>query len=489
MARLDRILPQSTTPQSRDYSRRILFSAVLLVLTVCPFAGSEPVIKWWISSEDMKNRLSQQTDAVFSPMRRLPGSVIVVDDQTTYQTIIGLGSSLEHSTCYNISLLPPDQRRRILESILDKDKGIGMNLMRICFGTSDFTASPWYSYDDTPGNEPDPKLEHFSIDKDREYVLPILKMATEINPDLKFFASPWSPPAWMKTNKNMCGGRLDRQYYRPFAEYMALAVEAYEAEGFNIIAVTPQNEPQYCPDTYPTCCWTAAEQRDFIRDYLGPVFARHNLSTKIWCYDHNFNHPNFPEAILRDPQAAKYIDGTGFHLYEGKPSAMTWLHEKFPDKHVYFTEGSVFDMTGAVEIISYFRNWARCYNAWVTVIDHEAQPNPGPHDCSPTSIVLNSDTLELEYRFDYYMYGHFMKFIERRAVRIGSTSSKSLPNVAFKNPDGAIVLVVANPGKETQEFSIGYKKVALQAKLTPESIATFAWKPSASTTSIDSPRN
>lgn len=489
MNRLDRIVSQAPGRQSRDCGRRILFSAALVVLTVCPFAGSEPVIKWWVSSQDMKNKLSPQTDAVFAPMRRLPKSAIVVDDGTTYQTIIGLGSSLEHSTCYNISLLPAAQQKKVLERILDKDKGIGMNLMRICFGTSDFTASPWYSYDDPRDEQPDPKLEHFSIDKDREYVLPILKLAMRINPDLKFFASPWSPPAWMKTNKSMCGGRLDRQYYRPFAEYMARAVEAYKTEGFDIIAVTPQNEPEYFPGTYPTCGWTAAQQRDFIRDHLGPVFARRNLSTKIWCYDHNFNHPNFPATILTDPQAAKYIDGTGFHLYEGKPSAMTWLHEKFPDKHVYFTEGSVFDMTGAVEIISYFRNWARCYNAWVTVIDHKAQPNAGPHDCSPTCIVLNSETLELEYRFDYYMYGHFMKFIDRRAVRIDSTSSRNVPNVAFRNPDGSIVLVAANPGKKTQELSIGYKKLGLEAKLITESIATFIWKPSDSTIVRDSWRN
>jgi len=135
---------------------------------------------------------------------------------------------------------------------------------------------------------------------------------------------------------------------------------------------------------------------------------------------------------------------------------MTWLHNKFPDKHVYFTEGSTFDIPGAVEIISYFRNWARCYNAWVTVIDHKTQPNQGPHDCSPTCIVLNSKTLELEYRFDYYMYGHFMKYIKRGAVRIESTPSKTLPNVAFKNPDGSIVLIMVNPTKKTQQFTIGW---------------------------------
>ena len=443
---------------------------------ICPCLYSAPVVKWWISSEDMKNKLLQQTDAVFTPIRQLSKSAIVVNDETTFQMIIGLGSSLEHSTCYNISLLPPASQKEVLESIVDKDKGVGMNLMRICFGTADFTASPWYSYDDSTDKQPDPELKYFSIEKDRKYVLPILKLAQQINPELKFFASPWSPPAWMKTNNNICGGKINPKYYRPFAEYLARSVEAYRAEGFDIIAITPQNEPEYYPDTYPTCGWTAQQQRDFIRDHLGPVFKQHNLATKIWCYDHNFNHPNFPATILKDPEAAKYIDGTGFHLYEGKPSAMTWLHEKFPDKHVYFTEGSVFGMAGAVEIVSYLRNWARCYIAWVTVIDHKAQPNPGPHDCSPTCIVLNSETLDLEYRFDYYMYGHFMKYISRGAERIDSTSSKNMPNVAFRNPDGSVVLVVANPGRKTQKLSIGWKNLGLETELAAESIATLVWK-------------
>jgi O-glycosyl hydrolase len=154
---------------------------------------------------------------------------------------------------------------------------------------------------------------------------------------------------------------------------------------------------------------------------------------------------------------------------------MTWLHEQFPDKHVYFTEGSVFGMTGAVEIISYLRNWARCYNAWVTVIDHRAQPNPGPHDCSPTCIVLNSDSLELEYRFDYYMYGQFMKFLERGAVRLASTASNKTPNVALRNPDGSIILVIANPDKRAQQVSIRWRDLGLKLRLTGESIATLRW--------------
>jgi glucosylceramidase len=156
---------------------------------------------------------------------------------------------------------------------------------------------------------------------------------------------------------------------------------------------------------------------------------------------------------------------------------MSVLHEQFPDKHIYFTEGSTFDIGGAAEIVSFLRNLARCYNAWVTIIDEKAQPNPGPHDCSPTCIVLNSQTLELEYRFDYYMYGQFSKFIRRGAVRIDSTpSSESLPNVAFRNPDGTIVLVVVNPGRRQQSFDVAWNGRHFAADLDAGSLATFLWR-------------
>jgi O-glycosyl hydrolase len=424
----------------------------------------------------MSRRLSSQPSLSFISGETDERTLIQVDSQHTFQRIVGLGSSLEHSTCYNISRLPPARRAEVIESIVDAEKGIGMSLMRICIGTPDFTASPWYSYDDMPAGRSDPELKHFSIDKDREYVLPALKLALAKNPDLMFFASPWSPPGWMKTNDSLCGGRIDPRHFPSLARYLARFVEAYEAEGIRIHALTPQNEPGYFPGSYPTCGWTASQQRDFIRDHLGPEFQRRGTPTKIWCYDHNFNNVRFPMTILSDPEAARYVDGTAFHHYEGKPSAMTQLHSEFPDKHVYFAEGSVFGMKGARQIIEFLRHWACSYNAWVTIIDHTGQPNPGPHGCSPTCIVLNSDTLKLDYRFDYYMYGQFMRYIRPGAMRIQSdVPSKSLPNVAVRNRDGSIVLVVANLKSEPVSFGIRWAGRHATAQLDGESVATFRW--------------
>lgn len=440
-------------------------------------ATGSPAVQWWTSSEDLQTRLTPQLELRFRPGRPSRKDVIQVDDTTSYQTVLGLGSSLEHSTCYNLNLLPADQRERVLESLVHPEKGIGMNLMRICIGTSDFAPGPFYTYNDMPAGQEDPRLEKFSIDRDREYVLPVIQTAQRLNPQLRFFASPWTPPPWMKTNGRYGGGALRPECYPYFAEYLVRFIEAYRREGVEIYALTVQNEPEFGPAAYPSCLWTAKQQRDFIRDHLGPLFRARRIQTRIWVFDHNFNNPDFPATILRDPQAAQFVDGSAFHLYEGRPVAISKLHRQFPDKSLYFTEGSVYGVKGAAEIISYFRNWSRSYNAWVTLIDHLGKPNvSGFHDCDPTIIVLNRNTLQLEYRADYYLYGQFMKFIAPGAARVATTESAGRsPNVAFSNPDGSLVLVVANPRTKPRELTVAWAQQVFTAELTPNSVATFRW--------------
>jgi O-glycosyl hydrolase len=452
---------------------------IILLALLCTFiqpGQAESSVHSWVSSSNMIQRLSPQPPLNFVAGLSDAKTIIRVDPGRTFQSILGLGSSLEHSTCYNISKLPQEQQAKVVESLVHTEKGIGMSLMRICIGTPDFTASGWYSYDDVPVGQTDPELEHFSINNDRQYVLPILRLVLQENPGLILFASAWSPPGWMKTNRELCGGRIDPKYFPSLARYFARFIEAYAAEGINIYAITPQNEPGYHPNSYPTCGWTAEQQRDFIRDYLGPEFQTRGISTKIWCYDHNFNNLRFPSTILRDAGAARYVDGIAFHHYEGKASAMMTLSNQFPDKHVYFTEGSVFGVEGATQIVEFLRNGARSYNAWVTVIDHKGQPNRGPHDCSPTCIVLNSDNLTLDYRFDYYMYGQFMKFIRPGAVRVHSNEpSKQLSNCAVRNSDGSIALVVVNHKTESSRFDIEWNSMHLTTDVLGNSVVTYQW--------------
>ncbi|MEN6428542.1 MAG: glycoside hydrolase family 30 beta sandwich domain-containing protein [Phycisphaerales bacterium] len=469
------LMSQCAFRHPREFPRLI---AIILAIqgVVIRLGQAEMQVDWWVSSMDMGQKLCSQPPASWTAGPSNAQTIIHVDSTQTFQSILGLGSSLEHSTCYNISRLPSNQQEEVMESLVGADKGIGMSLMRICIGTPDFTASPWYSYDDMPRGEADPELKHFSIDRDKEYVLPILKLALQKNPDLVFFASVWGPPAWMKTNGKLGGGKIDPKHFPSLAQYFVRFIEAYEAEENKIYAVTVQNEPGCSPSSYPTCGWTAEQQRDFIGNHLGPAFQAKNIVTKIWCYDHNFSNLRFPTAILADPGASRDVDGTAFHHYEGKPSAMTTLSKKFPDKHVYFTEGSVFGVQGAAQIIQFLRNGARSYNAWVTIIDHKGKPNPGPHDCSPTCIVLDSDSLALDYRFDYYMYGQFMKFIRPGAVRVQSDEpSALLANCAVHHSDGSIVLVVVNRGAQPARFDIEWDGRHLSTAIGGSSVGTYRW--------------
>jgi len=457
--------------------RVIALTAVMLIVAIPCLAWAQPQARVWVTSLDMADALTKKDLLAFGEKHRRKIPTIDVNPAKTYQSILGIGSSLEHATCYNLSKLDAVKREKVIESLVDPDAGIGMNLMRICIGTSDFVGEPWYSYDDVPEGETDPELRHFSIAKDCAYVLPVLHAALEKNPGLRFFASPWSPPGWMKSTGQMCSGRLLPEHFGAYAQYFVRFIRAYEAAGIPLWAVTLQNEPGVSVRTYPSCLWNGEVQRDFIKNHLGPAMRNAGLDTRIWCFDHNFNNTKFPRAILSDPEAAPYVDGTAFHHYEGKVAAMGAFAAEFPDKPVYFTEGSVFGLRGAVRIIGFFNNMARSYNAWVTMIDHNAQPNNGPHHCSPTCIVLNSDTLELEYRFDYYVYGHFSKFIERGAVRLGSTpGDRSFANVAFRNPDGSLVMVVVNNSSQDRAFQVRCAGKTMQAGLGPASMATYVWR-------------
>lgn len=442
-----------------------------------------------------------------------------IDPNQVHQTILGMGSSLESTTCFNLSRLTPEVREDLLRKLLDREAGIGMNLMRVCIGTSDFTGDPWYSYDDLPAGETDPTLEKFSIEKDRAYILPVLKQALALSQELskrqttetdaagssatestgsahaaplRFFASPWSPPGWMKSTDSMIGGTLLPEHYAAYAHYFVRFIQAYAAEGIPIYAVTVQNEPgvDRAKDGpkwhYPSCRWTGEQERDFIRDHLGPAFERAGLTTKIWCYDHNFNSKptpdgddpgiDFPRTIHRDPAAARYVAGTAFHGYAGRPDGMSQFLGEFPQRPVHFTEGSQFGASGAVRIIDLLRHGASSYNAWVTFIDTRDQPNNGPFKNNVTCVMLDADSLAVQYRFDYYMYGHFMKFILPGAQRLEcSAGPLGVGAVALRNPNGQRVVVAANATRTARDMALVVGPSAVRHTLEPRTVVTFRW--------------
>ncbi|MCP5516984.1 MAG: hypothetical protein H7A45_06965 [Verrucomicrobiales bacterium] len=447
----------------------------------------------WVSTSDGRLRLAAQPSLSFGPSGETSGVRIAVQPEGVRQPVLGLGSSLEPATCWNLSLMEAADRRQVLRRLLDPVEGIGMSLMRICIGTPDFTGDEWYTYDDLPPGATDPELGRFSIERDRRYILPVLREARAVNPDLRFFASPWSPPGWMKTTGSVIGGELKPEWYAAYARYFVRFIQAYAAEGIPVHAVTIQNEPgvdrakERDPDWfYPSCHWTGEQERDFIRDHLGPTFERHGLGTEIWCYDHNYNvrrqgdDPGlgYPRTILSDPAAARYVDGVAFHGYAGRPTGMRMFHEEFPEVPLYFTETSVYGVQGAVQIIEFLRNWAGSYSAWVTILDEHQQPNNGPFDADPTCVIFHSDTRQVSYEFDYFMYGQFMKFIRPGARRIESTPEGGpLPNVAVRNPDGALVLVLANPSARERPFTLVCGDQQARGSALPASVTTLRWTP------------
>ncbi len=461
--------------------------------TGCELAAADQQVRVWTTSSDLRLALAESAPLNFQTAAPAPGTrVIIVEPGHTFQAILGLGSSLEHSTCSNLFRVSPTVRDHTIERLVSPTKGIGMNLMRISIGTSDFTGEDWYSYDDLPAGDTDPELKRFSIDRDRAYILPVLKIALEKNPELLFFASPWSPPGWMKTTGNMIGGELKPEYYAAYADYFVRFLQACETEGIPVHAVTVQNEPGVDRANkdpkwyYPSCHWSAEQERDFIRDHLGPAFRRAGLQTQIWCYDHNYNvEPKedsdglaHPRTILSDPDAAKFVSGVAFHHYEGQPSGMTQFHNEFPDKPVHFTEGSVFSIYAVHDLIERLRNWATSYNAWVTLLDDHGKPNNGPFPATSAILQLDSATLQMKELLEFNLYGHFMKFIKRGAVRIESTpGDHEFNNIAFRNPDGTLVLVVVNTQDQAKAFSVRLGTHSFSTQLEPESASTFQWRP------------
>lgn len=451
-------------------------------------------VAWWLTTEALTHRLVAQPNLVLEPMGEgsSAGDMVVAVAETA-QTILGMGASLEATTCSNLWRMLPEDRERVMTQLVDSEAGIGMNLMRICMGSSDFTGDPWYSYNDLDAGKTDTGLRRFSIRRDRDYILPMLRLAKRKNPQLRFFASPWSPPGWMKSSGSMIGGSLLPKYYPAYADYFVRFIRSYQAEGIPIYAVTVQNEPGVDREKekdpkwfYPSCHWTGEQERDFIRDHLGPAFRKAGLKTKIWCYDHNYNLVTqgddaglpHPRTILSDARAAAFVDGVGFHGYVGEPTGMTAFHREFPQTPIHFTEGSVFGFEGATQLVERLRNWAVSYNAWVTILDDQGKPNNGPFPATHAIVKLDSRTLKTELLLEYYVYGHFMKFVPPGSVRVETRSPRSeLRHVAFRNPEGRLVLVVVHTGSSDTRFSVDAAARRFQVSLPGRCLATFAWKP------------
>lgn len=456
-------------------------------------ARNGPRIEVVESSDELHETLKEKSPLTFG-RARTANLTITVNDTVNYQQIDGFGASLTDSSAWLLwNKLTEPQRKEAMKMLFSPSEGIGLSVLRQPMGSSDFALSD-YSYDDLPAGQPpgpgDPDLKHFSIDHDRAYIIPLLREALALNPRLKIIASPWSPPGWMKTSGSMIQGALLPSAYLPLAKYFARFVEEYEAAGVPVYAVTMQNEPMYVPNNYPGMNMTAREQAEFLADYLGPAFRDAHLKTKIMVFDHNWDLIEYPIEVLSNGKAAAFAAGTATHCYGGNVTAQTELRERFPDKDIWLTECSGGDwQKGDVLgqqvrlMIGATRNWAKSVVLWNLALDQNHQPFLGGCTNCRGILTVNhaSEPSQIAPTVDYTALAHASKFVAPGAYRVESNTfdQGSLEDVAFRNPDGSLVLLVLNGGSSIT-FNVAWAGKYASYKLPGGAVVTFRWNPPAS---------
>ena len=438
------------------------------------------------STEHTVGEPSEQSSISFG-QRRAPELTIFVDDAKQFQTIDGFGASLTDSSAWLLrNKLSDSQFQKIMEMLFDRQKGIGLNLLRQPMGSSDFALED-YTYDDMPPGESDSGLRHFSIEKDQRYIIPVLRAALAINPQIKILATPWSPPAWMKSNDSLVQGTLRPENYDAMAGYFVKFVKAYEQAGVPIFGVTIQNEPLNIEANYPSLLMSSSEQAGFLGSALGPAFRAASLRTKIFIFDHNWDLTRYPVEVLSDAKAAAYVSGIAIHCYGGNAAAQSELHERFPNLPIWMTECSGGDWQKGnllVEqvrlIIDSTRNWSHSVILWNLALDQNHEPHLGGcKNCRAVITVKTSDgTGEAVPTVDFTALAHVSKFVRPGARRIESNTfgQGSLEDVAFRNPDGSLVLLVLNSGSKPVTFNVSWKGEYAVYMLPGDSAATFTWR-------------
>ena len=467
----------------------------------------------WITTANGADKLSDLGTVDFSPS--LPQSpstapTVVVDPTQTFQTMQGFGGAITDSSASVLYTLPPAQRAHTMASLFSPIAGDGLDYLRQPIGGSDMVATAPYTYDDLPAGQTDYAMKDFSIAHDQAQILPLLREAEHLNPHLQVIASPWSPPAWMKTGDSLIGGRLvaTPQTYQAYALYLVKFIEAYQANGVHVNAITVQNEPQNrTPGTYPGTDMPSWQEEAVIED-LGPMLKAAHLNTEIFAYDHNWSeHPNdiastppdetgdindYPQQVLNSP-AAKWISGIALHCYYGDPSAGTTLHNEYPNMQIFEDECSGSESADPSDTFSdtlkwhsrnleigSTRNWSSTVINWNIALD----PTNGPHvgGCATCTGILTigpGDTVTPDA--EYYALGQLSRFVQPGAVRIGSTSfgttgwNGEVMDVAFKNPDGTTVLVAHNENDNPQTFAVQEGNQQFTYTLPGDSLATFVW--------------
>lgn len=435
-----------------------------------------------VTTTSAEKRLALGTQVSWrSGDKQTTGSMIYLDPTRSFQTILGFGAAFTDAACYMFNQLSAPVRDRLFDELFSPTQ-LGLNVNRVCMGSSDY-ATKLYSYCD---GEADPELKRFSIEHDRQWNLPMMREALAKNPDMFIFASPWSPPGWMKSNGSMLGGNMQRQYMPSHAQYFVRFIQEYAKEGVHVRAVTINNEVDTDQDgRMPACAWPQEYEVDFIRYHLGPAFEKAGIDAKIWMIDHNYNLWGRALASLDEPGLLKYCNAIAWHGYVGDPKRISQVQSSFPQVEMYWTEGGP-DVTNADYATDWakwgktftmnLRNHCRAITAWNLALDEKGNPNIGPFPCGGI-VTIDSQSKEVSYSGQFWAMAQFSKFVKRGAQCISSVSEEDgeLMHVAFKNPDGQYVLVVTNAGDKPRLVTVAVSEQYANVQLDPNSITTLVW--------------
>ncbi|MBT8291775.1 MAG: glucosylceramidase [Eudoraea sp.] len=410
-------------------------------------------------------------------------STIALNPSITFQEMDGFGYTLTGGSSLHLQKMSDSARAKVLEELFGKGpNSIGVSYLRISIGASDLDEYTW-SYNDLPPGKTDPDLEHFSLAYDTLYLIPVLKEILKISPKIKIMGSPWSPPPWMKDNKDTRGGSLMKEYYQAYANYFVKYIKAMEAEDIPIDAITVQNEPLH-PGNNPSLLMLAKDQGEFVKNHLGPAFIKNEISTKIVIYDHNADRPDYPISILDDSLTAQYIDGSAFHLYGGTIDALSEVHNAHPDKHLYFTEQWIGAPGNFEENLSWHmenliigapRNWSRNVLQWNLAADENQKPHTDRGGCTRClgAITIQGDSITRNPA--YYIIAHASKFVPPGSVRIDSNQEGNILNVAYTTPDNKTVVILQNKNNKRVTVELKKEEEKLQITLGEKDVGTLVW--------------
>jgi len=455
------------------------------------YSAKNKTVKVYATEKGSDNRITATGTLYFEdkPQPVETEVAVFVDPSKKFQTMVGIGGALTDASAETFYKLPKDKQKEFLTAYYDKTKGIGYTFGRTNIQSCDFSSDS-YSYI----KDGDAALKTFDIRHDKKYRIPFIKEAINAaGGKLNIFVSPWSPPGFMKTNHDVLhGGKLDKKYDQSWANFYGKFIRAYEKEGIPIWGLSVQNEPM-ATQTWESCLYTAEEERDFVKNFLGPTLQKQGLSSKkliVWDHNRDLLYQR-ASTILEDPAAAKYVWGVGFHWYETWTGAgmnfanVNLVHQAFPDKNLIFTEGCAerYDATKlndwslgekyGISMINDFNDGTVAWTDWNVLLDEKGGPNHVGNFCF-APVHADTKSGNLIYTNAYYYIGHFSKFIKPGARRIVSAASRDkLLTTAYMNPDGKLAIVVMNKTDEKIDYSLWIKGKAAKVSSNPHSIETL----------------